>query len=56
MKIGNMPPKTMVYTGMLRKTPISPYIWWFWVVLGGYYAGWLRYGYIWVVMVIYGLI
>jgi len=52
-----MPPKSMVFRGMLRKTPISPYIWWFWGAFGGYgglmgilaavcrYMG--GYGYIW---------
>ena len=48
---------------MLRKTGISPYIWWFWGAFGGL-GGLLRvlaavwcymggYGYIWYAMVIY---
>jgi len=33
--MSNPPPKTPVFGGMLRKTGISPYIWWFWGAFGG---------------------
>ena len=62
-KMSNPPPKSPVFRGMLRKTGISPYIWWFWGAFGGlgglqgglaavwcYMGG---YGDIWCAMVIY---
>ena len=63
IKIWLPPPKTPVFGGMLRKTPISPYIWWFWGAFGGF-LGVLRgmaavwwymggFGGIWCAMVIY---
>ena len=39
---------------MLRKTGISPYIWWFWVLLGGYRAVCTLYGAVWGYMGGYG--
>lgn len=62
-KKGLPPPKTPVFGGMLRKTGISPYIWWFWGAFGGFlglctgmaavwwYMG--GFGGIWCAMVIY---
>ena len=63
IKIWLPPPKNPVFGGMLRKTGISPYIWWFWGAFGGlgglmsvlaavwcYMGG---YGGIWYAMVIY---
>jgi len=56
IKMSKPPPKSMVYTGMLRKTPISPYIWWFWGAFGG--LGGLRrvLAAVWLYMVWYGYI
>ena len=54
IKIWLPPPKNPIYTGMLRKTPIFPYIWWFLGAFRGYAPVWLRYGGIWVVLVVYG--
>ena len=54
IKIWLPPPKTPVFGGMLRKTPISPYIWWFWGAFGG--LGGLLSGMaaVWIGMTIYG--
>ena len=63
IKIWYTPLKTPVFGGMLRKTGICPYIWWFWGAFGGYggllsvlaavwwYMG--GFGGIWCAMVIY---
>ena len=52
--MSNPPPKTPVFGGMLRKTGISPYIWWFWVLLGGLRVVCALYGAVWLVMGGYG--